>query len=236
MGLKNVKALSLDLDDTLWGFDAAVSRAEVVLHQWLLKSAPSTAGVLTSSGSLRHFRKEVAISRLDLAYNPALLRRESIREVLRIAGENLDLCDEAYDIFYAERQRVVLFDDVLPALEWLSSRYPIAAITNGNSNLGIIGLKHFFQVTIAANDAGVAKPDPEIFHAAARALGVAPNQILHIGDDWQLDVEGAYSAGLQAAWLVRTGQAINADRLANSNVPNFVIRNLYELCDHLKVD
>ncbi len=39
---------------------------------------------------------------------------------------------------------MVLFDDVLPALDWLSARYPIAAITNGNSDLDIIGLKHFF--------------------------------------------------------------------------------------------
>ncbi len=135
MDLKNVKALSLDLDDTLWEFDAAVSRAEVALHQWLLRSAPSTASVLTSSESIGYFRKEIAISRLDLAHDPALLRRESIREILRNSGEDPGLCDEAYDVFYAERQRVVLFDDVLPALEWLSSRYPIVAITNGNSNL-----------------------------------------------------------------------------------------------------
>ncbi len=99
--------------------------------------------VLTSSASLGHFRKKIAISRLDLAHDPALLRRASIREILRIAGENPDLCDDAYDVFYAERQRVVLFDDVLPALDWLSARYPIAAITNGNSDLDIIGLKHF---------------------------------------------------------------------------------------------
>ncbi|MBZ5486052.1 HAD family hydrolase [Halomonas aquamarina] len=205
MDLRSAKALSLDLDDTLWGFDAAVSRAEVALHQWLLKSAPSTRDVLTSSASLGHFRKKIAISRLDLAHDPALLRRASIREILRIAGENPDLCDEAYDVFYAERQRVVLFDDVLPALDWLSARYPIAAITNGNSDLNIIGLKHFFQVTIAAKEAGVAKPEPAIFHAAARALDVTPNQILHIGDDWQLDVEGAHLAGLQTAWLKREG-------------------------------
>lgn len=234
MDLTNVTALSLDLDDTLWGFDAAVSRAEVALHQWLLKSAPSTAGLLMSSESVGHFRKVVANSRLDLAHDPALLRRESIREILRIAGEKPDLCDEAYAVFYAERQRVVLFDDVLPALEWLSSRYPIAAITNGNSNLGLIGLAHFFQATIAAKEAGVAKPEPEIFHMAATALGVAPHQILHIGDDWQLDVEGAHLAGFQTAWLKRNGLSISGDGPTKSNVPNFTICNLYELCDKLR--
>lgn len=234
MDLKNVTALSLDLDDTLWSFDAAVSRAEVALHQWLLTSAPSTARLLTSAESVGHFRNKVAISRLDLAHDPALRRRESIREILRIAAENPGLCDEAYDVFYAERQRVVLFDDVLPALEWLSSRFPIAAITNGNSNLGLIGLAHFFPITIAAKEAGVAKPDPEIFHMASRALGVAPSQMLHIGDDWQLDVEGAYSAGLQAAWIVRGGLSTNVDWPTKYHAPTLVIRNLHELCDHLR--
>ena len=233
MCLTNVAALSLDLDDTLWAFAPAVSRAEAVLHQWLLQHAPATANVLTGPESLRHFRYNVEVAWPNLSHDPALLRRESIREVLREAGEDPRLCDVGYDVFYSERQRVVLFNDVLPALQWLSCRYPNAAISNGNSDLRAIGIQHFFRATFAAADFGAAKPDPRIFHAAASALSVSPGQMLHIGDDVQLDVEGALSAGLQAAWIVRTEQSDIPDWPARFSGSRLVLRNLHELCSLL---
>jgi FMN phosphatase YigB (HAD superfamily) len=56
-----------------------------------------------------------------------------------------------------------------------------------------------FQHVIASCDSGVAKPDPAIFWEAARRLGLAPHEILHVGDRWELDVEGALGAGFGAA-------------------------------------
>ncbi|MGL9719643.1 HAD hydrolase-like protein [Symbiopectobacterium sp.] len=38
-------------------------------------------------------------------------------------------------------------------------------------------------------------------HGAAQALGVAPGQILHVGDDLTTDVAGAVRNGLQACWI-----------------------------------
>lgn len=236
MRLTNVAALSLDLDDTLWAFAPAVSSAEAKLYQWLLQHAPATADVLLGPESLRLFRHNTAVARPDLSQDLTLLRRESIREVLRAAGEDPNLADEGYDVFYSARQHVTLFEDVLPALEWLSQRYPIAAVSNGNSDLGVIGIQHFFSATFVAADLGVAKPDPRIFRAAASALGVPPEQMLHVGDDIQLDVEGALSAGLQAAWLVRGEQSSTPDwpvRFAGSRL---TLRNLRELCDFLNPD
>jgi hypothetical protein len=50
------------------------------------------------------------------------VRRESIRLALYRAGENPLLADTAFEVFFAERQRVELFDDVLPALAFLAQR------------------------------------------------------------------------------------------------------------------
>lgn len=44
--------------------------------------------------------------------------------------------------------------------------------------------------------AGVAKPDPAIFHLALDALGVAPEHTLHVGDTPAADVAGARAAGV----------------------------------------
>lgn len=56
-----------------------------------------------------------------------------------------------------------------------------------------------FRLVASSCDCGVAKPDPAIFFEAARSAGVPPSEILHVGDRWELDVEGALGAGLGAA-------------------------------------
>src|SRR5207248_360042 len=69
------------------------------------------------------------------------------------------------------------------------------------------GARSFFAATIYSMDVGHAKPRPEIFRAAIETLGVAPEQILHIGDNERTDVRGALDAGMRAIRLdvVRPG-------------------------------
>ncbi|WP_457809254.1 HAD family hydrolase [Kushneria sp. EE4] len=234
MYLNDVAALSLDLDDTLWDFDAAVRGAEAALYHWLLQHAPLTTAVLAEPASLQQYRQRMAMLRPDLVDTPAQLRKASIHEVLRLAGEDPALSERAYAVFYAARQQVTLFEDALPALEWLSHRYPIVAISNGNADLDMIGLRHFFRGALFSADLGIAKPDPRMFEIAADVLQVVPAQALHIGDDWQLDVQGALSAGLKAAWLVRT--APDAEPTGPQGAGGFwlTLNHLHDLCGLLE--
>lgn len=55
-----------------------------------------------------------------------------------------------------------------------------------------------FRHVISSCDCGAAKPDPAIFQEAARRTGLASGEILHVGDSWELDVEGALRAGFGA--------------------------------------
>jgi putative hydrolase of the HAD superfamily len=76
----------------------------------------------------------------------------------------------------------------------------------------------------------VAKPDPRIFHAAAQAAGVAPEAVLHVGDDPLLDVVAAVSAGMQAVWVNRAGQGWN-----HPIQPHLHVAELGALCQVLGV-
>jgi FMN phosphatase YigB (HAD superfamily) len=84
----------------------------------------------------------------------------------------------------------------------------------------------FFAATIYSMDVGHAKPRPEIFAAAVETLGVAPNEILHIGDNERTDVRGALAAGFRAVRLdvVRHGGPSEAE---------FVARSFEELSEYL---
>ena len=55
-----------------------------------------------------------------------------------------------------------------------------------------------FGHVVSSVDCGAAKPDPPIFEEAARKLGIEAPDILHVGDRWELDVEGALGAGFGA--------------------------------------
>jgi FMN hydrolase / 5-amino-6-(5-phospho-D-ribitylamino)uracil phosphatase len=198
-----IKAVTIDLDDTLWPIWPTIERAEKALHDWLVEHAPMTSALFANPVALRDIRAEMTSSRPDLKHDMSALRRESIRLALTRAGENPLLAEPAFEAFFAARQQVDLFDDALPALEFLSSRYPVVALSNGNADLQRIGLAHFFRAAISAREFGVGKPDPRIFHAAAGAVDTMPEAVLHIGDDATLDALGALNAGMQAAWLNR---------------------------------
>lgn len=198
-----IRAITLDLDDTLWPIWPTIARAEQALLAWLHRHAPATA----ARHDTRSLREEVAQACPQWAHDPGAIRRESIRRALLAAGDDPGLSAAAFEVFQSQRQHVELFDDVRPALAALSQRLPLVALTNGNADLRRIGLAGYFVGTVDAPSFGVGKPDPRIFHAACSLAGAEPAAVLHVGDDWHLDVRGALDAGLQAAWLRREGVA-----------------------------
>ena len=122
--------------------------------------------------------------------------------------------------------RVPGVGDAVPALDFLSTRFPVVALSNGNADIGRIGIKHYFQANVSAHEFGVGKPDPRIFHAAAGAVDATPCEVLHIGDDAMLDVLGGLNAGMQTAWLNRT-----SNTWKHGASPHITVASLTELCD-----
>jgi putative hydrolase of the HAD superfamily len=221
-----VRAITLDLDDTLWPIWPTIARAENVLQQWLDDHAPATAALGRDKGTLREVRNQMQTLRPDLAHDMSALRRESIRQLLQRAGDDPALAEPAFEVFFAERQRVDLFADALPALAYLSSRFPVVALSNGNADVHRVGLGEHFRASISAREFGVGKPDARIFHAGAAAAGVGAAQVLHIGDDAHLDGVGALNAGMQLAWVNRGDHAWEHAPLQ----PHITVADLLALC------
>lgn len=221
-----IRAITIDLDDTLWPIWPTIERAEAALSAWLAEHAPATARRWGNPAALREVRNQMHHTRPDLAHDLSGLRRESIRLVLTQSGDDPALAEPAFEIFFAERQRVELFEDALPALEWLAARYPVVALSNGNADVHRVGLGRHFQAALSAREFGVGKPDARIFHAAAQAAGAGAAEVLHIGDDAQLDVVGALGAGMQVAWLNRAGNTWDHAPLQ----PHATVSDLLALC------
>jgi len=224
LDITRVKAITIDLDDTLWPIGPTIHRAEQILAAWLAERAPGAAALFADPQERKAVRAHVEQTRPEIAHDLSALRRESIRTALHRAQEDTDLAEPAFDVFFAERMRVELFDDALPALTALAARFPIVAVSNGNAHLGRVGLGHFFVGAISASEFGVAKPDPRIFHAAASQAGVAAADVLHVGDDAALDVLGALSAGMQTVWVNRQQHT-----WPHAGQPHHTVESLMEL-------
>lgn len=197
-----IAALTLDLDDTLWPVMPTLLRAEAVLQDWLAAHAPATAAAFDVP-RLQRLRADVARRHPQLAHDLTMLRRLTLREALAAAGDDPALAEPAFDVFFAARQQVRWYDDVRPALERLAARFPLLALSNGNAELAATGLAPYFVGAVNARGCGVAKPDPAIFAAGCVALRCRPDQVMHVGDDWALDIVGARRAGLHSAWVRR---------------------------------
>ena len=204
--LRRVAALTLDLDDTLWPVRPPLVAAERTLADWLLAHAPATAAGM-APGAMLALRAQVAAEHPHWAHDLSAIRLETIRRALRRHGDDPSLAEAAFEAFFETRHQVELYADVLPALERLARRYRLVAVSNGNAEIARVGLGRFFAGSVSARLHGVAKPDASIFHAACTAAGAAPAQVLHLGDDPALDIDGALGAGLQAGWICRADGA-----------------------------
>jgi FMN hydrolase / 5-amino-6-(5-phospho-D-ribitylamino)uracil phosphatase len=194
--------LSFDLDDTLWPVEPLMVAAENAMWRWLGEHHPQT---MSGHGieSMRAVRAGVAAQYPDRVHDMTFMRRRTLQLMFGASAEAERLADQAFEVFFAQRNRVNFYADVEPALRRLRGRYRLFALSNGNADLVRCGLADVFEGHITAISAGAAKPDARIFAQLRALAGVHASQILHIGDDPHADVVGATQAGMQAAWMNR---------------------------------
>jgi HAD superfamily hydrolase (TIGR01509 family) len=93
-------------------------------------------------------------------------------------------------------------------IERLAARYDLAILSNWplaatiDRYVEAAGWAPHLRAVVVSQRVGTIKPHPAIFAAARTALGdPAPDEILHVGDDWAADVVGAKAVGWRAAYL-----------------------------------
>ena len=81
LDLSRIRAITLDLDDTLWPIWPTIARAESVLQSWLAEHAPATHALYAMPGALRAIRNRMEQLRPDLRHDLSalILRWPSLR-------------------------------------------------------------------------------------------------------------------------------------------------------------
>jgi putative hydrolase of the HAD superfamily len=200
--LETVKALTFDLDDTLYDNAPVIRQLEVKLSSWLNKYHPLTAD--QSALWWKAIKRDLAKDDPWLIQDVTLWRFKVIKEGLYRLGYDDQKAklsaEEAMEWVLKWRSDICIPRESHDVLTVLSKQVPLVAITNGNVDIEQIGLASYFSLVLKAGSDGFAKPDSDMFQKAQRFLGFSHHNILHVGDHLNSDVVGAKQSGFQACW------------------------------------
>ncbi len=99
-------------------------------------------------------------------------------------------------------------------------------------NLEKYKIKQYFDPIVLSSEYGHRKPDPSIFHFAARLANVPTSACMYVGDRISRDIEGAYRAGFGSAVQIR--HAFDHGERDEGRKPARIITNMAELIPLVK--
>ncbi|MGF1715198.1 5-amino-6-(5-phospho-D-ribitylamino)uracil phosphatase YigB [Photobacterium chitinilyticum] len=200
--LQPPKALTFDLDDTLYDNRPVIRRAEQAMHDWLAEYHPCSHSMAREDWL--QLKMRLVVQTPYLRHDVSLWRYELLKIGLMQLGYSQPKAEQAaqegLERVLVVRNQVDVPEETHRVLAELGRKVPLLAITNGNVDAEKIGLGQYFSQVLVAGRDGLAKPEPDMFARATALLGVAAQDILHVGDHLVTDVGGAKKNGFQACW------------------------------------
>jgi len=228
--LKAFKAISFDLDDTLYDNHPIIKKAEADFIVYLNKTYPELSELTAHQWGL--YKNHVVNEFPELAGDVSLWRVAILKKIMTIFGiaeyKAIEYAQVAFTEFLRLRSNFSVPAESLTLLDKLAEHYPVIAITNGNVDEKQIGLDGKFEFILKAGAPFKAKPHHDLFVEAADRLNIEVSDILHIGDHLISDVFGAQNSGAQAVWLNEHNQPLTGARLLPTVEINH-INTLYSL-------
>lgn len=164
------------------------------VRMWRMKQLDQTL-ISNSLGRGRVSFRTTTGRALDYAIARAQLdATEAVREAMVMAWDALQPWPEAEDVLRTVKGR----------------GYMMALLSNGDLDMltALAGrLSTPFDRVFASDHAGYYKPHPSVYALPLKALGMQPQEVLHVAGG-STDVLGAKSAGLPCAWSNRLGDLV----------------------------
>lgn len=110
------------------------------------------------------------------------------------------------------------YDDVIPCLNYLSRKYELGIISNGelkqqSLKLEKLRIKQYFTDIITAGEVGVSKPNIELFNIVCNRVHKEPQECYYVGDDLQTDIIPCKDVGMNGIWLNRKKETLTINNI-----------------------
>lgn len=194
-----------DLDDTLYDQHQPFSQTVELIfptRSWPVEEIYKQS---------RHYSDQLwsAYCSGDLSLHDVRTRR------IQLAFQDFDLTlsDEQAVQFQNQYERqlasITLFVEAAPLFSLLKEMdFVLGIITNGPiehqlKKIRQLGLFEWFDRDriLISDEIGIAKPDQEIFRHYRKQIGLAPQQLIYVGDSWHNDVVPSSESGWQSIWF-----------------------------------
>ena len=222
-----IRAISFDLDDTLYDNRPVIEHAE----QWMvahMRDRYLETAMFDRAWWLR-LKHQIQREQPALVDDVSLCRRVLLQQGLIAGGMKKVAAKQEAEKVFAQflevRSQVAVPETTHRVLSALAQKYPLVVISNGNVLVERLGLDEHFQHVLKAGGGFRMKPAPDLFSDMARRLQLPPQQILHVGDDVTTDVVGAVHNGYRSAWLNDVGQDWRTLRI----LPDVMLTRLEQL-------
>ena len=217
--MKEYRHIFFDLDRTLWDFDAAAEVAfEKIYDQFHLKDLgiPSAHEFHLVYHPLNE--KLWELYRANLITKDELNHTRFMKPLEHYGIHDDELADHlSEDYVYWSPRIVRLVPGTMELLDYLKPKYHLHLITNGfqevqHTKLSGSGMEPYFETLTVSEEVGVKKPNPEIFEYALRKAGATAEESLMIGDEMDVDIDGARAAGMDQIFFNPSGTKIDGER------------------------
>jgi len=213
--LSKIKAISFDLDDTLYSNKPVMQAIEKKMIAYfanlaVIKGQASDQHKVLDHRFWYYFRHQATLKQPELAHDVVRVRLVTYRLGFSSLGLTKSIAEQqaqaALDYFITLRSDFIVPEQSKNLLANLSKKYPLIAISNGNVDTNALGISHHFQHIYHAGwqtDGTLLrqKPASDMFSLACKQLAIKPSQLLHVGDCGRADIQGALLADCQAAWI-----------------------------------
>ena len=250
-----IKAVTLDLDGTIYLVDDAVEGAPEFIALLRSRGIPylfvtNRANRLpeTIVDSLRGMgipceADEILTSSQATASNLAPGRAYIIGEIgleqallekgFEIADKDVEYVIVSFDRQFTYAKLKVACNLIYGGAQFIATNPDQGLATPGGIYPGTGAIVAAVQAGSRTEPKVIGKPEPLILETAAQRLGVAPADVLAIGDNMDTDIPSGASAGMQTA-LILTGISTRADIESSPVKPDHVAENYVELTEILE--
>lgn len=204
----NLKAVIFDLDDTLYtDFSSLDREGYIAADQYAQQQFGLDEGVF-----LHELQQAKAGLRARLTLQP-----ESHDRLLfaQIALENLGInpirhAERIFEIYWRTMMAGMQVEPQAQELLVQLREHGIRVILCTNMTaqiqmrkLVLLDLDNLVDAVVTSEEAGIDKPNPEIFELAVQKAGCNKAECIMVGDSYNHDIVGACTFGLHAIWICR---------------------------------
>lgn len=198
--LSKIRALCIDVDNTLLDFNACAAQSiQNGFRDW---NIPYSEKVFSSFLRINNQLWD-QIERQEITFDEL----QKIRWKMIFEDLGLDLDGPSFEKVFRHylSSSSVPVEGALDAVQKLAEKYPLFVITNGDSShqadrVNGAGMLEYFEDFMTSDELKVKKPDPLFFSSMLDRIqnklpGIEKEQILIIGDSVTADMEGGHQSG-----------------------------------------